>query len=139
MMLSFIFVLLKSEGTYKNKNAAALACPVRPGTRVFCSRKKVSNNAFSRLVLPYSNFAGNLLKGLRVDFSKLFCNNIGSLSCKFSKTVAGFSTQRARLRDSLGFERKTEIVKLKADVVSHAVCDRKWDDGSFSFQILRKG
>mgnify|MGYP001250785501 CR=1 FL=1 len=34
---------------------------------------------------------------------------------------------------------KTEIVKLKADVVSHAVCDRKWDDGSFSFQILRKG
>ena len=34
---------------------------------------------------------------------------------------------------------KTEIVKFKADVVAHTVCDIKRDDGNFNFQMLRQG
>ena len=47
-----------------------------PCSEVFGLRSSVFCALFLCLLLPYFNFAGNLLKGLVASFSKLFSNNI---------------------------------------------------------------
>lgn len=67
-IFSFILNLIE-ERMHLQKTASQLL-------RAQFGHENVPNNAFSRLVLPYLNFAGNLLKALGVRFSILFLTTV---------------------------------------------------------------
>jgi len=98
---------LKSEGTYKKTAGQLLRAQFVQEQEHFLFTEKCFEQRIFSLSAFLFKFCRKFIERPWCKLQQMFCNNIDNLSCNFSKAVAGFSIQRARLRDSLGFERKT--------------------------------